>query len=121
MPVLNQGMHGSCVTFATTAAIDASIGDGDYVSQLCSLQLGNYLERYGYGVSGWDGSWARFVLSQIESFGFVSKEYEASTGCGGLTEYPTYDEDTPGTYTSLEEYSQASEALRTYGIMWRKH
>lgn len=39
-PVLNQGMHGSCVTFANSAALDALMGKGDYVSELCSLELG---------------------------------------------------------------------------------
>src|SRR5437879_1335677 len=47
VPVLDQGKHGSCVTFATTAAIDAVLGKGDYVSQLCSLELGSTLEAQG--------------------------------------------------------------------------
>ena len=45
VPVLNQGIHGSCVTFAVTAAIDAVIKKGDYISQLCPLQLGQYLKK----------------------------------------------------------------------------
>ncbi len=28
VPVLNQGMHGTCVTFAVTAAVDAALGKG---------------------------------------------------------------------------------------------
>ena len=31
VPVLNQGLHGSCVMFAVTAAMDAVIKKGDYV------------------------------------------------------------------------------------------
>ncbi|WBV63527.1 hypothetical protein PGH43_01250 [Legionella pneumophila 130b] len=45
VPVLNQGSFGTCVTFATTAAIDAALNKGDYISQLCQLQLGLYLEK----------------------------------------------------------------------------
>ena len=56
VPVLDQGSHGTCVTFAITAAIDAALSKGDYISQLCQLELGTYLEPMGYSVSGWDGS-----------------------------------------------------------------
>ena len=56
VPVLDQGSHGTCVTFATTAAVDAVLGKGDYVSQLCNLELGATLEQFGYYPSGWDGS-----------------------------------------------------------------
>jgi C1A family cysteine protease len=31
VPVLDQGRHGTCATFATTAAVDAALGQGDYV------------------------------------------------------------------------------------------
>ena len=44
VPVLDQGIHGSCAVFAVTAALDAALKRGDHVSQLCLLQLGNYLE-----------------------------------------------------------------------------
>jgi hypothetical protein len=45
VPVLDQGGFGSCVTFANTAAVDADLSKGDYISQLCLLQLGRYLEK----------------------------------------------------------------------------
>lgn len=35
VPVLDQGSYGTCVTFATTAAMDAVLGLGDYISQQC--------------------------------------------------------------------------------------
>jgi len=39
VPVLDQGQYGTCVTFSTTAALDAVIGKGNYISQQCSLEL----------------------------------------------------------------------------------
>ncbi|MDR3504032.1 MAG: C1 family peptidase [Legionella sp.] len=90
VPVLDQGVHGTCVTFAVTGVIDAALAKGDYISQVCNLQLGNYLEKFGYGSSGWDGSYAEQVISQIQQFGIVNKEKERTIGCGGYKEYPTY-------------------------------
>ncbi|QRN04942.1 peptidase C1 [Legionella sp. MW5194] len=107
VPVLDQGYHGSCVTFASTAAVDAVLQKGDYVSQLCQLQLGNYLEKQGYALSGWDGSLGRFVLSQMDMFGIVPKEREAAQGCGGLHEYPLEGER-PFDAMTPEEYREIS-------------
>ncbi len=87
VPVLDQGSFGSCVTFATTGALNAALNQGDYISQLCQLQLGNYLEQQGYNPSGWEGTIARNVLSQIDNFGIINKEKQKTQGCGGLTEY----------------------------------
>lgn len=111
VPVLNQGPHGSCVTFATTAALDAVIKKGDYVSQVCQLQLGMHLEKNGYVPSGWDGSFGRLVLSQMELFGIVSKDKQRSVGCGGLTEYPQTEVPNDATPMSLEQFHQLSEPL----------
>ena len=110
VPVLNQGQHGTCVTFATTAAIDAALDKGDYISQLCPLQLGNYLATNGYQSSGWDGTWGPALLSQIDSFGLVNKTNEATIGCGDLTSYPM-GEDTPESFMTVEQYHQMSESL----------
>lgn len=108
VPVLNQGAHGSCVTFAVTAAIDAELNKGNYISQLCSLQLGNYLAGNGYNTSGWDGAWARNVLNQLSTFGLVNKNSEAEYGCGGLYQYPLESGD-PQTTVSPEDYHLLSE------------
>lgn len=116
VPVLDQGQHGTCVTFATTAAVDAVLNKGDYISQVCQLQLGSYLAENGYGPAGWDGSWGRLVLSQMESFGIVSKEQEG-LGCGGVNQYPA-DSSTPTSFMSLEEYHQVSEPLSEELINW---
>lgn len=39
VPVLDQGSYGTCVTFASTGALDALVGQGDYIDQQCSLEL----------------------------------------------------------------------------------
>ena len=115
VPVLNQGVFGSCVTFATTGAIDAALGNGDYVSQVCQLQLGKYLERNGYAPSGWEGSIGRLVLSQIEHFGIVNKQQQAAGFCG-LTEYP--QESIATEELSLENYHRVSQNLEELGVYW---
>lgn len=117
VPVLNQGQFGTCVTFATTAAINAAMGKGDYISQLCQLQLGQYLENNGYTASGWEGTNSRVLLGQMEHFGFTSKEKQKSVGCGGLTEYPQETLPTSDTAMSVEKFHEISEDLSKH-IMW---
>ena len=107
VPVLDQGEHGTCVTFAVSAAYDAVIGRGDYISQLCHLQLGNYLADNGYAVSGWSGSLGRFALAQLDAFGIISKNDEKTYGCGDLNEYPISGED-PTSSISLEAFHKIS-------------
>lgn len=111
VPVLNQGMHGSCVTFANTAAVDAALDQGDYISQLCQLQLGNYLEKNGYAPSGWNGSWGRIVLNQMDAFGIVNKTQQHNQGCGGLKQYPLNNVNNTDGSMNLEEYHQISETV----------
>lgn len=108
VPVLNQGVHGTCVTFAVTAALDASLYQKDQLSQLCSLELGAYLEsvepRY---ISGWEGSFAPLVLEQFETFGAVDKRHEKSGVCGGLKSYPVRSAFT-GDPIHVEDYLKIS-------------
>ena len=110
VPVLDQGSQDTCATFAVTAAIDAVLNKGDYVSQLCQLQIGNYFATNGYAPSGWNGSLGRLVLSQMDETGIVSKEQQVAQGCGGLIEYPSNGEP-PESSMSLEEYHQISERM----------
>ncbi|KTD21789.1 C1 family peptidase [Legionella londiniensis] len=117
VPVLDQGNHGSCVTFANTAAIDAVLNKGDYLSQLCQLQLGRHFENNAYSPSGWNGSFGHIVLNQMEMFGLVSKENQRAHGCGGLTEYPLNGED-PETEISLLDYHQISEPMPDDMVAW---
>lgn len=119
VPVLDQGMHGSCVTFAITAAVDALLGQGDYASQLCNLELGSYLEPRSYMYSGWDGSMGEMVLSQMMTYGMVNKTKQTSVGCAGVTQYPLMDPNNQGMPISLEEFKQKSEIL-TGRIYWEK-
>lgn len=109
VPVLDQGPYGTCVTFANTAAIEAAANLGDYISQVCQLELGQYLENSTHGnlASGWDGSNGRMVLNQMSSFGFVPKNIERSSGCGGLTSYPN-DGVVPENQLNLTDYDKIS-------------
>lgn len=118
VPVLDQGRHGACVVFATLGAIDAVLKKGDYLSELCLLQLGRYIERNSYSPSGWEGSTGENVLNQLRMFGLVSKSQELANGCGGLTKYPLNDEGEPGTEMSLEEYHQLSEPMKVDMVGW---
>lgn len=112
-PVLNQGRHGSCVTFATTGAFDALYGQGDYVSQLCSLELGAHLEKESYTYSGWDGSWGPIVLNQLLTHGVVTIPTQKTKGCAGVFEYPLQHEDT-GKDMHLWEYHKLSNRVNDY-------
>lgn len=115
VPVLDQGVHGTCATFALIAAFDAMRGEGDYYSELCSLNLGKYLENNGYGASGWNGQNFSQLLARVDEFGLVSKKVQHTQGCGGAMEYPVNQEDnsspmsleafhaisTPGSHSNL--------------------
>lgn len=117
VPVLDQGNFGSCVTFATTAALDAALDKGDYISQLCSLELGNYLANNGYNPNGWNGADARDILSQIDSYGIISKKQQQANGCGGLTEYPAHENAIPESSMTLEAFHELSEETNSQ-VYW---
>lgn len=117
VPVLDQGGHGTCATFANTAAVGAVINKGDYVSQLCHLQLGRYIENSGYNPSGWSGSLGRIVLSQMDAYGLVSTQNQKTQGCGGLNAYPLYGSD-PLTAMLPTDFRANSESLEDYGVAW---
>ncbi len=116
VPVLDQGQHGTCVTFAVTAAVDAALKKGDYVSQLCLLQLGRYLENQGTGLSGWDGLWGDVALDRMNKYGIINLKNQRSYGCGGVKEYPY--RTTPNTDMSPDAYAQHSEDLSNKVMTW---
>jgi len=111
VPVLDQGQHGSCVVFATTAAVDAALSKGDYVSQLCLLQLGRSIASNAYVMSGWNGSNGGTVFNQMNLFGLVSKAQQKEAGCGGLREYPLDGDEEPGSEMTPSEYHALSEKM----------
>jgi len=88
VPRFNQGHNGTCVTFAITAAIDASLGKGDYVSQLCLLQLSSHLSANSYWYTGWNGSDGHQTLSHIAEYGLITKEDQKKGACNKVYEYP---------------------------------
>lgn len=110
VPVLDQGPFGTCVTFATTAALDALMGQGDYYSQLCMLNLGKYLKLNGYGDSGWEGQDLFTVVNRAIDYGLVSVKKQKEFGCGGGKIYPLRRSDNTHAM-SFEAYHQISEAL----------
>ncbi len=111
IPVLDQGKHGTCVTFANTAAIDALLGKGDYISQLCQLELGSYLEKRGYYASGWEGSFGPWILNQMLQFGIINKDNQVIHACSGVTEYPVNLRAYTGNAMSLNDYKAMSEDI----------
>lgn len=111
VPVLDQGRHATCMTFAVTAAIDAALNNGNNISQLCLLQLGNFLEQNAHIPSGWEGSSFPAVLDEITIFGVINKQQQRAYGCGGLKEYSNQDSNTPSTEMSPQEYHQLSTSL----------
>lgn len=127
VPVLDQGQHGTCVTFADTAALDAIHGKTDYISQLCNLDLGLYLEAENKknGIeypSGWDGSMNEIVLGQIQKYGIVTMSYQNQYGCGSaakvLKAYPLNDENNTGSPMSAADFSSHSEGIMK-DIYWQ--
>lgn len=117
-PVLNQGAHGSCVTFAVTAALDAVLGAGDYISQLCNLELGSYLAiNDKIQGSGWNGSYATWVLQQISDYGIISQNYQKLNGCAGVRDYPLDDENNEGVPMSDTEFLAHSIPVSTV-VSW---
>lgn len=119
VPVLDQGQHGTCVTFAVSAAMDAAYGKTRYISELCNLSLGQYLEdqatqKNDEYPSGWDGSLGYFVLGQMQQYGIITTDYQKQYGCGSttlLTEYPGDDENNKGSAMSDVEFTKHSQYL----------
>jgi C1A family cysteine protease len=115
VPVLDQGQHGTCVTFATSGALDAAYGKTDYISQLCNLSLGSYLEKKDSSYpSGWEGSWGDLVIDQIKKYGIISMTYQKQYGCGSATKklkaYPA-DASSTGYPMSVASFAKHSEQM----------
>ena len=89
VPILDQGQFGTCVTFATTAAVDATLGIGDTINQQCTLELVKLL-----GEDLWNGAWkSPQLLDPLKQYGAVAQ------GNCGPHYYPN-----PAAKISLEAY-----------------
>lgn len=116
VPVLNQGQHGTCVTFAVSGAVDAAYNDSDYVSELCNLELGSYLAKQDSNyLSGWDGTYPIMVLQQMEKYGIINTAYQLKYGCGNskrvVKHYPTNNESNTGVPMSDTDFQSHSEPV----------
>ena len=109
VPVLDQGQHGSCAVFAVTAGVDALLKKGDYVSQLCLLQLGQYLANKTGELSGWDGGYTSLVFDRMYTYGIINIANQKLYGCGGAKKYPK--NRMLGTEMTDTDYLKYSEAL----------
>ena len=93
VPVVFQGNYPTCVTFAVTAALNAAINKGDYISQLCLCQLSTNLVQDTYWHSLWDGASIDTVLSHISQHGIINTVDQKKGYCNKVKKYPIdYDE-----------------------------
>ena len=112
VPVLDQGRHGTCVTFAVSGALDAIHGKTDYVSQLCNLELGAFLATQDSSYpSGWEGSWGDIVLNQINTYGVISIDSQHTLGCARVFEYPVNDEYDTGKIMPAPKFTKRSDKI----------
>ncbi len=105
VPVLDQGAYGTCVTFASTAALDARLQKGDFIDQQCSLALNKNL-----GNNYWNGAYnATEILAPLKKYGIISKG-----NCFGV-KYPKQNQSvSPSTYQTKSDKSFASQINYTY-------
>lgn len=114
-PVLDQGQHGTCVTFADTGVLDAAVLKPDYISQLCNLELGKTLAKDDTNYpSGWDGSTNELVLQQIDKYGIVTMSYQKQYSCASRFEYPLDNEQDTGVPMSIDMFKRHSEMILRY-------
>lgn len=118
VPVYDQGGYGTCVTFATSAALEAKAKKGNYISQYCLLQLSSYMAKNTYKDAWWEGTYAEEALNSIEATGVIPKNKQSQ--CGKLGEYVPYTDDfdlltfgqkIPEDNISLEKYHKLSEVV----------
>lgn len=107
VPVFDQGSNGTCVTFAVTAAIDVTYGVGDYISQLCNLELGTYLNQQDSSYnSGWNGTYNSTIVNQIKKYGIITMPSQLFYGCSGRYVYPKNKYS--GTPLSINDFTARS-------------
>ncbi|MDR3501512.1 MAG: hypothetical protein P4L79_02920 [Legionella sp.] len=104
VPVLNQGNTYFDAAYASTAAIDALLGRGDFISQLCLIQLGNYMDPANKGF----GFTLHHSLSRLENYGYIMKVHQKGAGCE--------DPNTP--FINYESYNRLSRDIIRESIIW---
>lgn len=118
VPVFDQGMHGTCATFALTAAIDASLYHSDRMSQLCLLQLQRSLNQTNqtlFPTVAWEGTMVDRLYHLIVRYGYIPKTRENEAQCGGLSAYPNQSADT-GSPMYLQFYSGFNDRIYQTGL-----
>ena len=100
VPVLDQGDLPHDSVFASTAAIDAAIGGHDVVSQLCLIQLGNYMLPN-------EGTTLSQALSRLENYGFFLKKKQSIVGC-----------DNADGSINYENYHKFSKDMMDSSVVW---
>lgn len=103
VPVLNQGNTYFDSAYASTATIDALLGRGDFISQLCLIQLGNYMDPTNKGF----GFTLQNTLSRLENYGYIMKVHQRSAGCEDAIPFINY-----------ESYNRLSRNTVAESIMW---
>ncbi len=78
VPVLDQGKYGTCVTFSSTAALDAKLANNistniftspDFIDQQCILSLNKFL-----GNNLWNGAKSPVqILEPLKKYGIIAK------------------------------------------------
>lgn len=110
IPVLDQGAHGTCTTFSITAAIDAVFGE-DFISQLCYLELTDYLSQVSSHSNGWQGNHFSLIMKDLTLYGIISKSHQKTKGCAGVYEYPVHDRKNIGKPMHVSDYTRYSKKM----------
>jgi hypothetical protein len=109
VPVLDQGVFGTCVTFANTALLNALMNSGDYISQQCLLELGTYQQNKFNLKSGWNGlNSSVVILERIKNYGVIEKNT-----CPHSYANPNYEMD-------YQSYLSYSNKLWADSFAWKK-
>ncbi|WGL60186.1 C1 family peptidase [Pigmentibacter sp. JX0631] len=103
VPVLDQGRYGTCVTFSSTAALDARFAIGDYIDQQCALALTKTL-----GNNYWNGAWtANDIIQPLKKYGITAKNY-----CFG-SKYPNPNQTIDINQYTKQSYKDFSDKIQT--------
>jgi C1A family cysteine protease len=118
VPVLFQGDYPTCVTFAVTVALDAALNKGDYISQLCLLQLSNTVAANSFWHNLWDGSSNTILLNYISHYGIMTTSDQQKGYCNNVKIFPTtFDKKYMKHKLSVSAYHAHSEDIyRNYRI-----